>query len=173
MFNPSLSAHVGFGVIHGAADPGGPTRNDYIATLLLQPRHNVVFGGEAVVGRQAAESEEEGAARWLGTAVFVHHRFPGNFAATIRGEYFRDRDGLLTGTGQTIRSLTVSPQILLGGGGYGAFRFLERTSLPLPEIALKLDLRFDHSNQDVFPSTNDEVTKRDRFTATLQAVVLF
>ena len=61
----------------------------------------------------------------------------------------------------------------MGGGFYGIFHYLERTSLRLPDVSVRLDLRYDHSSEQVFATRNPDEGKRDHFSATLQTVFLF
>src|SRR5258708_28985188 len=96
-----------------------------------------------------------------------------HWAATLRLDWFDDVGGGRTGTPQVLREITLSPQYLVGGGFYGIFRYLEHTSLRLPELAVRLDLRRDRSSAPVFTGRRDGVGKRDNTPATLQTVVLF
>jgi len=108
--------------------------------------------------------------------LFVHARFGPHWAATVRGELLDDRDGAGTGTPQVLRSLTLSPQYLVGGGFYGLFRTLDRTSLRLPELAVRLDLRLDRSTEPVFAANGTHGEgggRRDHASATLQTVFVF
>jgi len=63
----------------------------------------------------------------------------------------------------------------VGGGFYGLFRTLDRTSLRLPELAVRLDLRLDRSTEPVFAGggTHDDAGRRDHASATLQTVFVF
>jgi hypothetical protein len=176
MWSPSLSSHFGLGVIHGAEQEGNASnrRTTGVATLLLQPAAQWVLGGEAVTGREEGAALDGGAARWSAAALFAHRRFDDHWAATVRGDYLDDRDGARTGTAQRLTSLTISPQYLIGGGFYGVFRYLDRTTLRLPEFSLRLDLRYDRSTESTFASRADEsLGQRNHYSATLQTVVVF
>ncbi len=175
LWSPSLAAHLGLGIIHGAEKDGTSRdpRTTAVATLLFQPAARVVWGGETVAGSEPHAGEDGGTARWYAQTLFVHVRRGPHWAATVRGEVLDDRDGARTGTRQTLESLTISPQYLLGGGFYGVFRYLERTTLRLPETAVRLDLRYDHSTAPVFAGSADGVGRRDHLAATLQTVFLF
>jgi len=71
-------------------------------------------------------------------------------------------------------SITVSPQYLIGGGFYGVYRNLDRTTLRLPEFTVRLDLRYDRSTEATFASRADEgLGRRNHYSATLQTVVVF
>jgi hypothetical protein len=175
LWSPSLAAHVGLGVIHGAEkdDTSRDPRTTVVGTLLFQPAPNVVWGGELVGGSEPHSAADGGTARWNGEMLFVHARCGSHWAATLRADRLDDAGGARTGTPQVLQSLTLSPQYLIGGSFYGIFRHLDRTTLRLPEVAVRLDLRYDRSTEPVFASSKDEVGKRDHTSATLQTVFLF
>jgi hypothetical protein len=175
LWSPSLAAHVGLGVIRGAEEDGTSRdpRTTVIATLLFQPAERVVWGGETVVGGEPQAGLDGGSARWYSQMLFVHARFGPHWAGTVRVDGLDDRDGARTGTRQVLKSFTLSPQYLVGGSFYGIFRYLERTTLRLPELAVRLDLRYDRSTAPVFAARTDGVGRRDHASATLQTVFLF
>ncbi len=175
LWSPSLAAHVGLGVIHGAEEDGTSRdpRTTVIATLLFQPAERVVWGGETVVGGEPQAGLDGGSARWYSQMLFVHARFGPHWAGTVRVDGLDDRDGARTGTRQVLQSFTLSPQYLVGGSFYGIFRYLERTTLRLPELSIRLDLRYDRSTEPVFAARTDGVGRRDHASATLQTVFLF
>ncbi len=175
LWNPSLTAHVGLGVVQGAEkdDRTGDPRTTAVATLLFQPAAKWVWGGEGVFGtRGAFRCRGRHRAVVRGHALYAH-RFGEHWGLTLRGDYLDDRDGARTGQAQILTSLTLSPQYLLGGGFYGIFHYLDRTSLRLPQTSVRLDLRYDHSTEEVFQSRAEDVGRRDHFSATLQTVFLF
>ncbi len=175
LWSPSLQAHVGLGVIQGPEKDGTSSdpRTTAIATLLLQPAESWVVGGETVYGREPHSALDGNTAEWFAQSLFTHHRFGRRWAGTFRLDYLDDRGGSRTGTPQVLESVTLSPQILFGGSFYGIFRYLDRTSLRLPELSLRLDLRYDHSSEPVFASRTEGHGERGHPSATLQTVFLF
>jgi hypothetical protein len=178
LLSPSLAAHVGLGVIHGAEKDGTSRdpRTTVVATLLFQPTPRVVWGAESVAGSEPHSGADGGTARWYGEMLFVHARCGRHWAATLRGDLLDDPQGARTGARQVLKSLTLSPQYLVGGSFYGIFRYLDRTSLRLPELAVRLDLRLDRSTEPVFAANaaNAEAAgRRDHASATLQTVFVF
>jgi hypothetical protein len=175
LWSPSLAAHIGLGVIRGAENDGTSSnpRTTVVATLLFQPAEHFVWGGETVAGNEPQAGIDGGSARWYSQMLFAHARFGPHWAGTVRVDGIDDRDGARTGTPQTLKSFTVSPQYLVGGSFYGIFRYLERTTLRLPELSIRLDLRYDRSSVPVFTSNADGVGRRDHASATLQTVFLF
>ena len=174
VWSPWSIAHFGLGVIHGAEkdDTSGDRRTTAVATILVQQTASWVWGEEFVYGTEPHSSEDGGTARWFGDMFFTHHRLGRHWAITFRADYFDDVDGSRTGHRQVVRSFTVSPQYLVGGGFFGQYRYLERTALRIPELALRLDLRFDRSTEPVFAG-GGETVRRDSPSAALQAVYVF
>lgn len=175
LWSPSLAAHVGLGVLYGPEKDHqeNDDRSAVIGTLLLQLAAGWVVGAESVYGQEPHSAVDGGTAKWYGEMLFTHVRFDRHWAATLRMDYFDDVGGSRTGTPQVLREITLSPQYLVGGGFYGIFRYLDRTSLRLPELTLRLDLRRDRSSAPVFASRQDGVGRRDNTQATIQTVFLF
>jgi len=178
LWSPSLAAHVGFGVIHGPEKDGtsADPRTTAVATLLLQPAESWVAGGETVAGREPHSAAGGGRAAWFAQTLFAHHRCGRFWAGTLRLDYLDDRDGARTGTRQVLESITLSPQFLFGGGFFGVFRYLDHTSLRLPSLAMRLDLRYDRSTEPVFSGSAGSTEgrgQRGHSSATLQTVFLF
>ncbi|MGH9316891.1 MAG: outer membrane beta-barrel protein, partial [Thermoanaerobaculia bacterium] len=149
LWNPSLEAHVGLGVIQGAEKDNSTDdpRTTGVLTLLFQPAAKWALGGELVAGQEPHSSPVGGTAAWYAGMAFTHHRFGDHVGLTVRLDYMDDRDGSRTGQPQVLRSVTVSPQYLFGGGFFGVFRYLDRTSLRLPGLAVRLDVRYDRSTE--------------------------
>jgi hypothetical protein len=175
LWSPSLHYHFGLGVIQGGEKDGltGDQRTTAVATIQMQPSESWIYGEEIVAGREPHASIDGGTARWFSDMFFLHHRFCGNWAGTVRAEYLDDEGGSRTGTSQILRSVTLSPQYLVGGGFYGLYRNLERTSLRLPELTLRLDLRWNRSSEPTFRSNIADTGRRDNYSAALQTVVIF
>ena len=175
LWNPSLAYHFGLGVIQGGEKDGqtGDQRTTAVATILMQPTESWVYGEEFVAGREPHAALDGGTAKWYADMFFVHHRFGRHWAVTLRGDYLDDSGGSRTGTPQILRSVTVSPQYLVGGGFYGLYRNFEHTSLRLPEVTVRLDLRWDRSSVDAFRTRQENVGRRDAYSATFQTVFLF
>jgi len=171
IWSPWPIAHFGLGVIHGAEkdDRTGDRRTTGVATILVQQTDSWVWGEEFVCGSEPHSAQDGGAATWFGDMFFTHHRLGKNWALTLRTDYFDDIEGSRTGQRQVLRSFTLSPQYLIGGGFFGLYRTLDRTSLRIPEVAVRLDLRYDRSTERVFASKTDEA-RRDNKSATLQVV---
>ncbi|MGH9315559.1 MAG: outer membrane beta-barrel protein, partial [Thermoanaerobaculia bacterium] len=77
LWNPSLAAHVGLGVIQGAEKDNstGDPRTTGVLTLLFQPAATWVLGGELVAGQEPHSAPDGGTAAWYAGMAFTHHRF--------------------------------------------------------------------------------------------------
>ena len=174
IWSPWPIAHFGLGVIHGAEkdDRTGDPRTTGVATILVQQTDSWVWGEEFVYGSEPHSAEDGGTAKWLGDAFFTHHRLGRHWALTLRADYFDDMEGSRTGRRQVVRSFTLSPQYLIGGGFFGLYRTLDRTSLRIPEVTVRLDLRYDRSTERVFASKTGQA-RRENKSATFQVVYVF
>ncbi len=174
VWSPLEIAHFGLGVIHGAEKDNrtGDPRTTGVATILVQQTDSWVWGEEFVYGSEPHSAADGGTASWFGDMFFTHHRLGRHWALTLRTDYLDDIGGSRTGRRQILRSFTLSPQYLVGGGFFGLWRTLDRTSLRIPELTVRLDLRLDHSTERVFASKTDE-PRRDNHSATLQIVYIF
>ncbi len=174
IWSPWPIAHFGLGVIHGAEkdDSTGDPRTTGVATILVQQTDSWVWGEEFVYGSEPHSAQDGGTAKWFGDAFFTHHRLGRHWALTLRADYFDDMEGSRMGRPQVVRSFTLSPQYLIGGGFFGLYRTLDRTSLRIPEVTVRLDLRYDRSTERVFASKTGQA-RRDNKSATLQVVYVF
>ncbi|HEX5315412.1 MAG TPA: outer membrane beta-barrel protein, partial [Candidatus Kapabacteria bacterium] len=74
-----------------------------------------------------------GAAVWKGIAVYLRFTVSDALAFIVRGEVFDDLNGVRTGTSQSLREVTLTPEWK-----------------PTEHLTLRGDLRFDHSSALVF-----------------------
>jgi hypothetical protein len=174
VWSPLPIAHFGLGAIYGAEkdDRTSDKRATGIFTVQVQQTDSWLWGEQIVYGREPHSAEDGGTANWFADEFFTHHRFGKNWALTARVEYLDDIGGSRTGQRQILRSFTLSPQYLLGSGFFGLFRTLEHSTLRIPELTLRLDLRYDRSSEPVFPDRHGE-GRKDRFSTTFQAVYVF
>ncbi len=72
-------------------------------------------------------------AQWHGIAGYVIHDFDKQWGVRLRGEWFKDADGFLTGTDQTLREGTVTLQYK-----------------PVPSLITRLEFRYDKASKNTF-----------------------
>lgn len=72
-------------------------------------------------------------AQWNGIAGYVIHDFDDQWGLRLRAEWFKDADGFLTGTNQSLREGTVTMQYK-----------------PLPSLITRLEFRYDKASKNTF-----------------------
>jgi len=112
-------------------DADGRTMLDAVATFKLGERTTMGINGDWGTDANAAGPGAD--ARWSGVAGYLRLTVTPSFAVSARGEVFDDRDGARTGTAQTLREATVTPELRL-----------------TPHLLLRADARLDHSDLSVF-----------------------
>lgn len=140
------------------------------ADATLQPVSRLIIGLEANYGRQLVGGGATGT--WMGVSGTVFWRLGRSTGITLRGETLRDRDGLASGTAQTLQSLTISPWYFYREAQEGIFSNIERTTFRLPAFSLRPALRIDHSDQPVF-ETADGSFRNTNVRGILELVYLF
>src|SRR2546426_10163045 len=111
-------------------------------------RGPVIFGAELNLG-----GERDGAGgdvTWRGVAATGFFRVTRRLGVTARYDQLEDSDGLLTGTPQILRSVTVGPMWYFSSAREGVFSNIEHTRFHLPQVALRAAVRADWSSQPFF-----------------------
>jgi len=114
---------------------------------LTVDRGRVIVGAELNVGR---EQDPAGNPTWRGGAVTAFLRLARSLGFTARYDQLEDPDGLLSGTPQILRSVTVGPMWYFSSAREGIFSNIEHTRFHLPQIALRGAVRADWSSQPFF-----------------------
>jgi hypothetical protein len=130
---------------------------DLVATYRVS--ESVSLGASFDAAREGRPVGDD--ARWLGVAGYARFARPnGRTALALRGEYYDDEDGAISGTPQTLKELTAT---------------LEHK--PAAHLTLKLEGRYDRSSAGVFAgedSGNDTGGQRNsQFLVLLGAVASF
>jgi hypothetical protein len=174
VWSPSPNVHFGFGGIFGAEKDNNnhDQRETGIATIQVQASDSWLWGGEAVYGNEANSAVAGGAAKWIGGEIVSFHKFGGRWASAVRFDYFDDVGGARTGVRQVLKDVTVSPQYLIGSGFFGPYHTLDYSTVRIPEMSVRLDLRYDWSTEPVFANSQG-VGQKSKFTTTLQVVYVF
>lgn len=109
--------------------------------------------GRLIVGAELNLGREQGAPTpptWLGGAVTAFVKLTPKVGLAARLDQVEDPEGLLTGTRQILRSLTVGPMWHVSSAREGVFSNIEHTTFHLPQIAVRAALRVDQSTQPFF-----------------------
>lgn len=168
---PSNTVAVGLNALYGPEVPGtsAQQRTLLAADATLQPVSRLIVGAELNHGRQLGGAAT---ATWTGFAGTAFWRLTRSVGLTVRGETLRDRDGVATGTPQTIRSLTISPWYFYREAQEGIFSGIEHTSFRLPAFSLRPALRIDDSDQPVFEAA-DGTFRRTNVRGIVELVYVF
>lgn len=97
-----------------------------------------------------------GRKNWSGVAAAARYQLTSRFAVAPRAEVFRDANGLLTGTRQTLREITVT----------GEMKMHEN-------VLSRLEFRRDRSNAPFFNRGANQAFAREQSTVTLGILVFF
>ena len=111
-------------------------------------RGPVIFGAELNLGRE--RDGAGGDVTWRGVAATAFLRATRRLGVTARYDQMEDTDGLLTGTPQILRSVTVGPMWYFSSAREGVFSNIEHTRFHLPQVALRAAVRADWSSQPFF-----------------------
>jgi hypothetical protein len=143
-----------------------------------------LYGGESAVSFRPrglpfpAAAVTDADAHWLALYVLTYCEVEPWLGISLRYGLFKDDEGARTGVAQTLQSVTVAPIVHLSrlvpdlrprGVTYA------RTRQPIDWVDLRLEYRFNHSNQPVFsdvaPGIPITTAGKDAHTLTAQFVV--
>jgi len=135
------------GVYGPERDSSDAHQRSLLSGDLTVDRGRVIVGAELNVGR---EQDPAGNPTWRGGAVTAFLRLTRSLGVTARYDQLEDSDGLLTGTPQILRSVTVGPMWYFSSAREGIFSNIEHTRFHLRQIALRGAVRADWSSQPFF-----------------------
>lgn len=118
----------------------------------------LIVGAELNFGR---EREPGGDLTWGGGAGTAFLRLGRSVGLTARYDHLSDADGLLTGTPQVLRSMTVGPTWFYSQAQEGIFSNIEHTRFHIPQIAVRAALRLDYSTQPFFATSGGGLGRSD------------
>ncbi len=135
------------GVYGPERDSSEANQRSLLAGDLTIDRGRFIVGAEANLGR---EQQSGGNPTWRGAAVTGFLRMSHHLGLSARYDQVEDTDGLLTGTPQILRSVTVGPMWYFASAHEGVFSNVEHTRFHLPQIALRAAVRADWSSTPFF-----------------------
>jgi putative OmpL-like beta-barrel porin-2 len=151
-FLPRQGVTLGLSGLYGVEGAQDSTNNRYLLTLdyAVQPSWDWVVAGEANLGGDRGVLPGGSDATWSGAMVTVLHRFTRHWGLAGRAEVFRDADGARTGVTQTLESYTIAPLYSLGVGREGIFANVQNTTVRIPRLQLRGEVRMNHSSVPFF-----------------------
>ena len=114
-------------------------------TAVFKATEKLSLGATADLGWQ---DRAQGAAIWHAASLYARYAVSETVALTLRGEYYDDRDGFMSGTSQVLRDGTVTLELK-----------------PDQHVILKLESRLDVSDADVFTTQNGKSSTQALFLA--------
>jgi hypothetical protein len=139
---------LGFTGVYGPErDSSDANQRSLLSTDLTVDRGRFIVGAEANLGK---EQESGGNPTWRGAAVTGFLRVTRHVGVTARYDQLEDTHGLLTGTSQILRSVTVGPMWYSSSAREGIFSNIEHTRFHLPQVALRAAVRADWSSAPFF-----------------------
>ena len=143
---------LGFTGVYGPErDSSDAHQRSLLSTDLTVDRGRLIVGAEANLGK---EQERGGNPTWRGAAVTAFWRVARHVGVTARYDQMEDTNGLLTGTPQILRSVTVGPMWYFSSAREGIFSNIEHTRFHLPQIAVRAAIRADWSSTPFFTDAN-------------------
>lgn len=138
----------------GSSSSNMRTLLDLVATIKPVKPLSIILnyddGKEDNVPGTLLPSGKSSDAKWSGLAGIIKYDFNDTYSLAVRGEYFDDTDGFRTGTVQTLKEVTVTPEIRLNGG-----------------VILRPEYRHDKSDTTSFDIVNGKATKNSQDTLAL------
>ena len=139
---------LGFTGVYGPErDSSDAHQLSLLSTDLTVDRGRLIVGAEANLGK---EQESGGNPTWRGAAVTAFWRVARHVGVTARYDQMEDTNGLLTGTPQILRSVTVGPMWYFSSAREGIFSNIEHTRFHLPQVAVRAAVRADWSSTPFF-----------------------
>lgn len=156
-----------YGPEHDASDA---QQRSLLSSDLTVDRGPVILGAELNLGRERAGAA--GDVTWRGIAATTFLRVTHNLGVTARYDQMEDTDGLLTGTPQILRSVTVGPMWYFSSAREGIFSNIEHTRFHLPQVALRAAVRGDWSSEPFFTDASGAL-QGSNTAAVLELVYVF
>ena len=153
---PAKGITLGLSGLYGVEGEQGETNNRYLLNFdyAIQPSWDWVVAGEANLGGDRGVLPDGSDATWKGGMLTVLHRVTRNWGVAARAEVFRDADGARTGVIQTLESYSIAPSYSLGVGREGIFANVQHTTVRIPRLQVRGEIRLNHSSVPFFETSD-------------------
>lgn len=142
-YNPSETFSLTTNFIYGPEQPTNNRDNRFLVDLIstIKPMKNLSILLNADYGIEENIGLNGGDADWKGISAILKYEFNDNISLALRGEYFKDTDGVRTGVSQSVKEFTITPEFKLKSG-----------------LIVRPEYRHDWSSQNVFSSEKNQDT---------------
>ncbi|MDR3747940.1 MAG: outer membrane beta-barrel protein [Acidobacteriota bacterium] len=169
---PTKATTLYFNFIHGPERPRDDrdqrSVGEIVGSWRTTPRLNLGF--DAVYGHEQNGVSLGHDAIWRGLATYVKYGFTTKFSLAFRGEIFNDSGGTRTGVDQTLQGYTFTPEYDMAAKLSDVASWLKKLD---GKFVVRGDIRLDHSNRDVFLTSDPLIFVPDQFTAAINLIYLF
>jgi hypothetical protein len=167
---PSKTTNLTFNLLHGAEQPHNAhdQRSVYELTGAWKVVPQFVLGIDALYADEDHAAKDGSDALWKGVAGYAQYLFTKNLSLAFRGEVFADCGGSRTGTSQTLRGFTLTPQYALPAK-------LSRLNSEFKHLdgrfVIRADFRKDFSDQNTFQKGTGYANQQ--YTTAVNLIYLF
>jgi hypothetical protein len=152
-FTPIDPVQLNFNFMYGPEQPDNSSHNRFLfdwigafkVTKQLTLMANVDYANEESDPLNGGKNSQ-----WYGVAVYAKYDFTDFFSASIRAEYFDDKNGVRTGMAQKLKEVTLTPEFRIAKG-----------------LLLRPEYRHDWSDQKGFDSHKNTFDKKSQDTIAL------
>jgi hypothetical protein len=144
---------MNFGIMYGPEQADNSSHDRFLFDWLgvFKATDKLTFMVNTDYAREQKDPLNAGKnSKWYGVAAYAKYDFTDVFSASIRAEYFKDKDGVRTGIPQKLKEITITPEIRLA-----------------KNLLLRPEYRHDWSDKEGFDSKNNAFRKKSQDTIAL------
>ncbi len=120
---------------------------DWVATIKPMKNLSMILNFDYATEEMGPDVKD---AKWHGLAATAKYDFSDRYSLAVRGEYFKDSDGVRTGMKQAMKEITITPEIRLANG-----------------IIIRPEYRHDWADKATFDSHHEVMNKKSQDTIAL------
>ncbi len=168
---PAKSVNVTFNFIHGPErrQDTQDQRAVYELVTTWRPVAKLTLGGDGLYGHEENGVAAGHDALWRGLAGYAKYSLTPALSLAFRGEVFNDGGGTRTGTDQTLRGFTLTPEYDMNAR---FSRLNSRFRKANGKLIVRGEVRLDLSDRNVFLVGSNPIGKR-QFTSAVNLIYLF
>jgi hypothetical protein len=133
--SPLEQLSMNFNVMYGPEKDDNNHDNRFLFDWVgsLKPIKSLTFILNIDYATEEHSAPDGGTAEWYGFAGIAKYDFSDLYSLSVRAEYFKDQDGVRTGTPQALKEITLTPEIRLA-----------------KDLIVRPEYRHDWSDKDTF-----------------------